>query len=221
LVLRKQAVRALARVQDGASALLELARNMKLPDDLKLIASSELNRVPWPDLRSEAAQLLPMPRSRESSPLPPIAELAGMKGDAVNGAAVFRRDTVGCIKCHQVNGEGIDFGPNLSEIGTKLAREAIYEAILDPSAGIAFGYEAWHLELKGGDEADGLVVSETADELALKAIGGVVTRYKKADIVRRTKQKLSIMPSGLEQTMSRQELVDLVEYLSSLKKAIR
>ncbi len=131
---------------------------------------------------------------------------------------MFRRETVGCYKCHQVNSEGIDFGPNLSEIGTKLAKDAIYESILDPSAGISFGYEAWQLELKNGDDALGLVTSETNEEIALKSVGGIVTRYKKTDILRRTKQKLSIMPAGLEQTMSATDLVDLVEYLASLKK---
>jgi putative heme-binding domain-containing protein len=141
-----------------------------------------------------------------------------LKGNAEQGASVFRRETVGCYKCHQVNGQGIDFGPNLSEIGTKLAKDAIYESILDPSAGISFGYEAWHLEFKNGDDALGLITSETSDEVALKAVGGIVTRYKKADITRRTKQKLSIMPAGLEQTMSANDLVDLAEYLASLKK---
>ena len=131
---------------------------------------------------------------------------------------MFRRETVGCFKCHQVKGQGIDFGPNLSEIGNKLAKEAIYESILDPSAGISFGYKAWQLEFKNGDDALGLITSETTDEVALKTVGGLVTRYKKADISRRTKQKLSIMPAGLEQTMSADDLVDLVEYLSSLRK---
>lgn len=72
--------------------------------------------------------------------------------------------------------------------------------------------------MKDGDEAYGLIVSETADELAIKAVGGVVTRYPKSGIASRTKQKLSIMPSGLQQAMTKQELVDLVEYLASLKK---
>ena len=71
---------------------------------------------------------------------------------------------------------------------------------------------------RNGDDAQGLVVSETTDELALKTVGGLVTRYKKAEIVHRTKQKLSIMPAGLEQTMTRAELIDLVEYLASLRK---
>jgi putative heme-binding domain-containing protein len=219
--LRKEAVRALAKIQEGAAALLEMARAQKLPGDLRLTASSDLNSVRWENIKTEAAQLLPLPRSQNAHPLPAISELIKLRGDPQNGAAVFRRETVGCIKCHQVNREGIDFGPNLSEIGTKLAKDAIYESILDPSAGIAFGYEAWDLELKSGDDALGLIVSETADELALKAVGGIVTRYKKADIARRTQQKLSIMPAGLEQTISSDELVDLVEYLASLKTATK
>jgi putative heme-binding domain-containing protein len=219
VVLRKEALRALAKAKEGAVALLELAKTQQLSDDLTLTATTELNSVHWEDVRAEAAQVLPMPQGQDAHPLPSIAELVRMSGNRSNGAAIFRREIVGCSKCHQVNGTGIDFGPNLSEIGTKLAKEAIYESILDPSAGISFGYEAWSLELNNGDEAYGLVVSETADELALKAVGGLVTRYKKADIAKRTKQKLSIMPTGLAKTMSIQELVDLVEYLSSLKKA--
>jgi putative heme-binding domain-containing protein len=216
--LRKQTVKSLAKIQEGAAALIELARNQKLPDDLKLTAGMELSAVRWDPIKSEAARLLPMPQGHDAKPLPSIPELMKMPGDARKGAALFRAETVGCSKCHQINGEGIDFGPNLSEIGTKLAKEAIYEAILDPSAGISFGYEAWQIELKGGDEAYGLIVSETADELAIKAVGGVVTRYKQSDVVKRSKQKLSIMPAGLEKTMSAQEFVDLVAYLSSLKK---
>lgn len=219
LPLRQQAVRALAKVREGAAALLELTQAGKLAEDLRLTAASELNGVRWPELKTRAAQLLPLPRGGPSGPLPPISELIRLRGDPVRGAAIFRRETVGCFKCHQIRGEGTDFGPNLSEIGTKLAKSAIYESILDPSAGIAFGYEAWDLELKNGDDAVGLIVSETADEIALKAVGGIVSRYRKADLARKTKQKLSIMPAGLEQTMSQQELVDLVEYLSSLKAA--
>jgi putative heme-binding domain-containing protein len=140
-----------------------------------------------------------------------------MKGDAANGEKVFGRATAGCANCHQVNGQGVDFGPNLSAIGEKLGKDALLEAILDPSAGISFGFEAWTLQLKSGDDAYGLIVSETADEVAVKAVGGIITRYKPGDIKERQQSKLSIMPAGLQQTMTAQELVDLVEYLESLK----
>jgi putative heme-binding domain-containing protein len=222
VALRRHAVRALAQVQEGASALLQLVQEDKLPADLKFTASAALNNVRWENLKAEAARLLPLPQGQDAQPLPPISELMRLKGDPVKGAAVFRRDTTtSCIKCHQVNGEGIDFGPNLSEIGAKLGKDALYEAILDPSAGISFGFEAWQLALKDGNEAYGMIVSETAEELAFKTAGGIVTRYPKTEIKSRVQQKLSIMPAGLQQTISRQDLIDLVEYLSSLKKAVR
>src|SRR5262249_31756111 len=111
VLVRKQAVQALAQVQDGAASLLALTREGKLLDDLKLIAASELNRSRWPEIKAKAAEVLPLPQGKNAEPLPPISELAKLKGDPAKGADVFRRIDVGCIKCHQVNGEGTDFGP--------------------------------------------------------------------------------------------------------------
>jgi putative membrane-bound dehydrogenase-like protein len=218
-VTRRQAVHALSQIQDGAAQLLQLAQNDKLPDDVKFTATMDLNRVPWPELRAQAAKLLPLPQGRGAEPLPPVSELLQRHGEVARGAQVFTRTDVGCINCHRVNDKGIDLGPALSEIGTKLGKDALYEAILDPSAGIAFGYEAWHIQLKSGDDAVGLITSETENEIVLKDVRAISTHIKKADIIQRDKLKLSLMPAGLQQTMSTQDLVDLVEYLSSLKKA--
>lgn len=219
VALRKQAVRSLARTSAGAGELLQLAKADKLPDDLKFTAGAELNAVRWPDLRAEAAKLLPPAQGRNSAPLPPIAELARMKGDAANGFRIFTNASPGCANCHVVQGRGVELGPNLSEIGTKLGREALLDAILDPSAGISFGYEAWTFMLKSGDEAYGLIASETADEIAVKNIGGLITRFKKSEIESRQQARQSIMPAGLQAAMSAQELADLVEYLAGLRKA--
>jgi putative heme-binding domain-containing protein len=221
LSVRKQSVRSLAEVQEGAAELLKLARQDQLPADVRFTAGMELNTVRWPKLKAEAAQLLPLPQGRNTTPLPPVRELLQMPGDAKKGAQVFARPEVGCINCHRVNDKGVDLGPALSEIGTKLGKDALYEAILDPSAGIAFGFEAWQINLKSGDEAFGLIVSETTDELVLKDAKAIATHIRKSDITKRTKQKLSLMPAGLQQTMSTQDLVDLVEYLSSLRKAVK
>jgi putative heme-binding domain-containing protein len=214
---RKAAVKALAQTEEGAAHILKLASEDKLDSSVKFTASAVLNSARWPNIKSEAAKLLPLPQGK-SAPLPPVADLVKIKGDPEKGAQVFRRLEVNCIACHRVGNEGIDFGPNLTEIGTKLAKEAIYEAILDPSAGISFGFEAWNVELKNGDEAYGLITSESPDEIVVKTQTGVQTRYKKSEIAKRTQAKLSIMPAGLQQAMSQQDLVDLVEYLSNLKK---
>jgi len=214
---RKMAVKALAQTEDGAAHLLKLASEDKLDSALKFAAMAALNSARWPGIKAEAAKVLPLPQAR-NAPLPPVSELVKLKGDPTNGAKVFRKPEVNCIGCHRIDSEGVDFGPALSEIGTKLAKEAIYEAILDPSSGIAFGFEGWEIELKNGDEAAGIITSETADEVAVKTPTGISTHYKKADIAKRTKSSLSMMPSGLQQAMSQQDLVDLVEYLSGLKK---
>jgi len=216
--LRRQAVRSLAKTSEGATALLALAKDGKLPEDVRFTAANDLSRVRWAEIKQQAAQVLPLPAGQNNQPLPPVSELVNRKGDATAGERVFNSPTVGCANCHRINSQGTDFGPDLSEIGTKLGKDALYESILDPSAGISFGYEAFQLQLKSGDEAYGLMASETADEIAIKAVGGIVTRYKKSDVVKKDQMKLSIMPAGLQQTMSTQDLVDLVEYLSSLKK---
>ncbi len=219
VALRKQVVRALVQTAEGATALLQIAREAKLAEDLKFTTSSELSHVRWPEIKSEAARLLPLPQGQNAQPLPPLSELLKMTGDPANGAKIFSSANTACANCHQVKGQGTDFGPNLTEIGSKLGKDALIESILDPSAGISFGYEAWQLVLKNGDEPYGLMVSDSAEEVAIKSSNGIIARFKKSDIVRREQAKISIMPLGLQQTMTAQELVDLVEYLASLRKA--
>ena len=72
--------------------------------------------------------------------------------------------------------------------------------------------------MKNGDEPYGLIVNETPEEVSIKDTRGIVTKHKKSDIVERRQMQLSIMPSGLQKLMTADELVDVVEYLQSLKK---
>jgi putative heme-binding domain-containing protein len=218
LPLRKQAVRGLARTMEGAGDLLKLVKEEKLSDDLKFLTGSELNVARWPEIKSEAAKLLPPPAGSNSEAFPPLAALLQLKGDAGNGLKVLQRETSACLNCHRIGNTGKDIGPALTEIGTKLGRDALMEAILDPNAGISFGFETHSIELKSGDEAYGLIVSETADELSVKELTGVVKKIRKSDIASRKQLKTSVMPGGLQATMTPQEFADLVEYLSTLKK---
>ena len=219
ITTRQAAVKELARTEQGARHLLELEKSGKLPADSRLTATSELNLAPWPDVKKMALEILPLPQTKTAEPLPPISELVKRSGDVARGRIVFDSDTAACSYCHVVNGRGTDVGPQLSEIGTKLGKDALYQSILDPSSGISFGFEAWNIQLKNDDEFFGLITSETGDELTVKTQAGVVTKVKKADIAKRQKLTSSLMPVGLQLTMSTQELVDLVEYLASLKKA--
>ena len=112
----------------------------------------------------------------------------------------------------------MDFGPALGEIGTKLPKEAIYDAIINPNTGLSMGFETTELETKDGGAAMGIVRSETAEELVLVLPGGATNKFAKNQIAKREKLTTSMMPSGLNQALNQQDLVDLVEYLASLKK---
>ncbi|HEY7119823.1 MAG TPA: PVC-type heme-binding CxxCH protein [Tepidisphaeraceae bacterium] len=217
LAVRQAAVTALTHTRQGSRALLDLAKKQQLGADLTPLAASLLHNSAQRDVRDEAARLLPLPQAKGSEKLPPIERLVAMKGNAEHGKAVFVSAT--CSTCHIINGQGTSFGPELSEIGAKLPKEALYTSILYPSAGISFGYEGWILSTKEGDDLDGMIANESADQIVLRRAGGVNTPVKKSEIKERRQMKLSIMPENLQQQMTTQDLVDLVEYLGTLKKA--
>jgi putative membrane-bound dehydrogenase-like protein len=216
--LRKAAVQALARTQAGAEALLKIARENKLTDDLKPATASALRVVQYPALKADIDQYFPAPSGLGGKPLPPISELAKLKGDIAKGRAVFERVESSCVTCHRVDDKGVDFGPGLAEIGTKLPKEAIFDSIINPNTGISMGFETTQLTLKDGGIGMGIVRSETADELVLALPGGVSQKFDKKAIAKRDKLATSMMPSGLNQALTQEDLVNLVEYLSSLKK---
>jgi putative heme-binding domain-containing protein len=214
LALRQDSVRALGRIEQGARALLDLVASGQLKD-LKVLAGGVLANAPWDSLREDVAKVFPPPQSKDNQTLPSNAELAKRSGDAASGARVFGAL---CSMCHVVDGKGIDYGPGLGEVGSKLGKDGLYEAILYPSNGIEHNYATTLLTMKDGNTAIGIVVSDTEQEVALKAVGGIVTKYRTPEIASRATQKTSSMPAGLQAAMTQQELVDLVEYLASLKK---
>lgn len=213
--VRKEATRSLGGSMEGADLVLDLLKSGAITGDYKKAAAQGVSNDWRKNIRQQAASYLDGGQSAEGKKLPGINELLAMKGDAAKGVSVFKNN---CSICHQVNGEGMDFGPKLSEIGSKLPREGQYLAILHPDAGISFGFEGWEVKFKDGSSMTGIVSSKTETDLQMKFPGGVVQNYKMADVVSMKQIDSSMMPSGLQEAMSTQELVDLVEYLTSLKK---
>ncbi|MFO0905605.1 MAG: PVC-type heme-binding CxxCH protein [Pirellulales bacterium] len=214
--VRRQATRALASTKNGAQQLVDLAKAKQLDESLASAASFQLHAAPWKEIKDEAAKLFPVPPAKDKA-LPPVTELLKMKGDAARGQSVFAK-TGECSKCHQVNGQGKEVGPNLSEIGGKLSRQAFFESILYPSAGIAHSYETYVAVLDSGNVVTGIKTSETPDSVTLKTADALVRTFPKSEIEELKKQPVSLMPADLQKTMTTQELVDVVEYLTTLKK---
>ncbi|MCP1382815.1 PVC-type heme-binding CxxCH protein [Runella salmonicolor] len=213
--LRAEATRALGGSMDGEDLVLALLKEGKFSGDLKAAAVQGVSSAWRKNVRIEAAKYLDAAPSKAGKKLPPVSELMAMTGNAANGQKVFANY---CAICHQVNGEGNDFGPKLSEIGSKLGKDGQYMAIFYPSAGVSFGYEGYEVKFKDGTTTVGIVSSKTETDLLLKFPGGTTQSYKMSQVVSMKKMDESLMSAGLHEAMSQPELVDLVEYLSSLKR---
>ena len=123
------AVSALGRQKAGQESVLELVKQSKLDEALKFAAANLLLSSEHKTIAEEAAKNRKLPATADSQPLPTIAELVERTGNVSAGKTVFQT-TGTCNKCHKVLGEGTPVGPDLSEIGSKLSREAMYISIL-------------------------------------------------------------------------------------------
>ena len=211
---RKLAIRTFGEDWKSQDHLLALAKNNKIPLDLHVAAAGVFQSIWRTDIRNEGATYLKLPGSKEGKSLPSVSVLADKKGNPEKGKEVFINT---CSNCHQINKAGTNFGPNLSEIGSKLSKEALYTSILFPDQGISFGYEGYTFKMKDGSEAFGMIVSETEDKVDIRYMNAQQTLDPKA-ILSRAQLSTSLMSANLQSLMDEQELVDLVEYLSSLKK---
>jgi len=218
LEVRAAAVRAAGRMRPGAEQLLQKVKTGELDADLKPAAGAILSRGYWKDLAEEVSKLFPLAAARDNRPLPPIRRLFRMSGDAERGKKLFF-STATCGNCHVVGSEGKEVGPNLSEIGSKLSRYALFDSILFPNAGISHNYETWAVALKSGQVTTGILLSDTAETLTIKDAEAIERKFAKSDIASHKQQKVSLMPADLQKTMTEQELLDVVAYLEELKRA--
>jgi quinoprotein glucose dehydrogenase len=139
-------------------------------------------------------------------------------GDAENGRKIFfYKSETTCLRCHKVNGEGGEVGPEMKGIGTRQNRDYLLESIVDPNKQIAKGYESVLLILKNGQTRTGILKSEDAQELRLMTAEGKLLTVAKTDVDERHPAK-SAMPEDIIKKLSKPELRDLVEFLAGLKE---
>jgi putative membrane-bound dehydrogenase-like protein len=213
---RGTAVLALGRSQRGAERLVALAEAGALPGALTQAAAATLALAPWAEVRQAAAKVLPLPQPKGGGKLPTLDELTRRgSGNAGRGREVFAGAGT-CAKCHVVGGAGKAVGPDLSGIGAKLSRVALYESILAPSAAISHNYETWTAVRTDGRSVTGLLVSRTDAEVVLRGPDGIDVTVPRTELDELVRQPLSLMPAELATALAAEELVDLVAYLETL-----
>jgi putative membrane-bound dehydrogenase-like protein len=213
--IREEAVRGLCATSGGRAIVFQLAEKGQFPGSLRTIAGAALAKTTHVRHRETADRLFPLPALKGEMKLPQMTELLVFVGNIERGRDAFKKAT--CVACHRVNEEGVNFGPDLSQIGEKLSKQGLYESILDPSAGISQTYQAVDMKLSDDRELSGFITSETDAEIILRQPGAVETTLSTKDIVSRETSSVSLMPAGLQALLTVDELVDLVEYLTSLR----
>jgi putative heme-binding domain-containing protein len=143
-----------------------------------------------------------------------MTALAGITGgNKDNGKQVFRRV---CVACHKVHNEGANLGPDMNGVGKRLDSYKLVESIIDPNAAVDDKYLSTLVVTADGRSISGLLVSESPEEVVIFD-GKEQKRIAVSEIDERMKLKQSSMPEGLAATLSPNELLDVVEFLRSLK----
>ncbi len=122
-----------------------------------------------------------------------------------------------CLACHRLGNDGGSLGPELNSAGSKYDRRSLLESILEPSKVLNEQYLNQTLRLANGDEITGRVVSESDDQIIVETnpFGGGREEIARRDIRDLETARLSPMPEGLVNILTRDEILDLLAYLES------
>jgi putative membrane-bound dehydrogenase-like protein len=144
-----------------------------------------------------------------------LATLQG--GDVRRGQTVFNSPKAACLSCHTIGYQGGKLGPELTRIGQMRSERDLLEAILFPSASFARGYEPVIVTTKSGRTLSGVLRGDLAAEVVLGTIEREETRIGRQEIVSMEPSTVSLMPPGLEQQLTKQELADLLAFLKAAR----
>ena len=205
---RDAAVDALLSHEDWALALLEHVKpNAGLA--LDAVQRARLSQHSSKKVRDLAASVLKAESSRKEV-LENFRPALSLTGDAARGKVVFAR----CIGCHQLDGTGIQIGPDLKSVAGHPA-EKLLTNIIDPSLDVQPGFFAFQGKLKDGSELYGLITSETGNSVTFKLTDGSSRLVLRSDLADLKSTGQSLMPAGLETGMTHQEMADLIAWLQS------
>jgi len=145
-----------------------------------------------------------------------LAEVKG-KGDVRRGQTIFNSAKAACSSCHAIGYLGGKVGPDLTRISEVRSERDLLESIVYPSASFVRSFEPVLVATRGGDEFSGVLRKDASDEIVLATGPNTEVRVARADITEMRPGTVSVMPQGLDEQLSRQELADLLAFLKNTK----
>jgi putative heme-binding domain-containing protein len=161
-------------------------------------------------VRIQAGNYFKRPGSDKSWSIPTIA---AMPGNAAKGKKVFQNS---CANCHKAGKIGLNVGPELTQIKNKFDRISLLDAIVNPSAAIVFGYEAWTVNTSDGESAFGFIVAD-GQTVVVRDLVGQQHAFPANKVTKRSKQPGSLMPEPSALGLSEEDLANVSRFLQELK----
>jgi putative heme-binding domain-containing protein len=129
--------------------------------------------------------------------------------DAVNASL--------CLMCHRMGDQGGSVGPDLTAVSSRYSRQVILESILEPSKVVSDQYANTDFTMKDGSVITGRPIAETDDRVTIRPsmLAPDTREINKADVKSREFSKVSPMPLGLVNALSKEEILDLLAYFES------
>ena len=206
---RQRATAILLSGTDGTMALLDAVEESRVaPGAVDPVAKIKLGQHPVDQVRTRAEQLLGSRTGGRAEVVASFQDTLDLTGDAVRGKTAFEK---ACANCHLPRGVRARLGPDLSGVNNK-TREELLTHILDPSFEIAANYTNYIVVTNDGRLFDGLLAGETAEAVTLRGeYANQVVRRNEIEEIRAS--TVSLMPDGLEEDLSRQDLADIIAFL--------
>lgn len=184
------------------------------PDALKTLAAKY--PAPVQHAADELLALLNVDAGKQKAQLDEL-QAALPAGDIRRGQLVFNSPKAACSACHRMGSLGGNAGPDLTAIGPVRTERDFLEAIIYPSASFVRSYEPFTIVTKNDEEYSGVLRKDAADEVVLATGPTTEVRIARGDITEMRPGRVSVMPAGLDQQLSKQELADLVTFLKNAK----
>ena len=131
------------------------------------------------------------------------------QGSAERGAQVFQKN---CSKCHRIKGVGHVVGPDISDTRAR-SRDALLYDILDPNRRVDAQFSEYVVVTTSGRTLNGLLASETPEQIVLRQPEGKETTVPRAEIEEMQGTGKSLMPVGIEKEVTISQMADLLEFL--------
>jgi putative membrane-bound dehydrogenase-like protein len=202
----------------GLKLLGVLAESSALPS-LRVDALKAHLAKYGPAVQTQAEALyarLNVDASKQKARLEQLATMLSA-GDVRRGQSVFHSDKAACYSCHAIGYRGGTVGPDLTKIGSVRSDRDLLEAIVFPSASFVRSFEPVAVATLDGKVYNGLIRGESADELILATGVNQESRIARRDIEEMRPSTVSVMPAGLDQQLTPQELADLVAFLKACR----